>query len=117
MFHKRSTRLMGAILALMAVATPRFALAEAAGQWKSGEQIYAQTCAYCHNAGVGPNLLGRSLSPELVQHVVYSGLSAMPAFRPTDFNAKEVAQLGAWIRDSKAPPAPPNAPTTPEGTK
>lgn len=81
------------------------AQAQTSGQWKSGEHIYSQTCAFCHSAAVGPNLLGRNLPPEYVTHVVTHGLRAMPAFRPTDFSQEDVHMLATWIRDSKAPAA------------
>lgn len=104
--QKRRERLVGALLALAAIA-PGAAFAEAAGQWQSGQQIYTQTCALCHNAGVGPSLLGRELPPDLVKYMALNGLRAMPAFRPTDFNAKDLDMLAVFIRDSKAPAAAP----------
>jgi mono/diheme cytochrome c family protein len=92
----------GAVLLLSAMFGPNVAWAQAAGQWKDAAQIYERICAYCHEANVGPKLLGRRMTEEYVGHIVQSGLRAMPAFRPTDLNAAEVAALGKFINQSKA---------------
>lgn len=69
------------------------------------EQIYAQTCGYCHGRNVGPVIRGRALPAELVKAMVRSGPNAMPAFRPTEISNAELERLAAWIAASRADPA------------
>ena len=68
--------------------------------------MYAQTCAYCHGAGVAVELRGRGLPPEYIASVIRNGLRAMPAFRPSDFNDADIAALADMITASPAPVPP-----------
>lgn len=77
------------------------AWAESAGQWQSGKQIYEQVCSHCHETLVAPKILGRKMAQDYVAFVVQRGLRAMPAFRPTDFNAQDMAKLTAFIQSSQ----------------
>lgn len=94
-----------AAVATLALPVTGTAQSAAAGQWKSSEQIYGSTCAYCHETHVAPRLFGRRLAPEYVKHVVQSGQRAMPAFRPTDFTAAELDALARMIAAGSTPPA------------
>jgi hypothetical protein len=78
-------------------------------QWSGPEEIYKETCNYCHSSGVGPELLGRSLPPVYIAHTVRNGSNGMPSFRQTDFSNEELQALGEMIQGSKAP-APVGAP-------
>jgi mono/diheme cytochrome c family protein len=40
--------------------------AQAAGQWRDAQRIYAQTCAYCHGVGVAAELRGRGMPPQYI---------------------------------------------------
>jgi len=57
---------------------------------RSGEQVFADTCAFCHGhfiapgLSVGPELRGRNLPAALTKTFVRNGVGAMPAFRPTE---------------------------------
>ena len=64
--------------------------------------IYATTCGYCHDANVGPVILGKHLPPAAIEQFVRSGLNAMPAFRPTEITDAELHELSNWIQASAA---------------
>jgi mono/diheme cytochrome c family protein len=113
-----SRRRPAAILLLL---VPGLLLAPAApgapatgSSWQSGAQVYAKVCHYCHDAGVGPVLLGRQLPPEYVQLMVRRGLRAMPAFPASFIDDAALADLGRHIQQS-APPSPPAASTPAAG--
>jgi 4-cresol dehydrogenase (hydroxylating) cytochrome subunit len=76
------------------------AWAESAGQWQSGEQIYVQVCSHCHETLVAPKILGRNMKQDYVAFVVQHGLRAMPAFRPTDFNDRDMAKLTSFVQSA-----------------
>jgi cytochrome c oxidase subunit 2 len=53
------------------------------GDAAAGQQVFAQVCAGCHpnngqQAGVGPQLAGAGLTPEVIQTTVTNGRGAMP---------------------------------------
>lgn len=97
---------LAATVVVCALVLPHLGWAQAAGQWRDAQQMYAQTCAYCHGAGVAVELRGSGLPPEYVAAVIRNGLRAMPAFRPSDFNDADIAALVEMITTSP-PPAPP----------
>ncbi len=68
---------------------------------RSADVIYAKTCGYCHGRNVGPIIMGRKLSPDLIKLMVRSGPNGMPAFRPTEISDSELAALAKWISRSK----------------
>lgn len=71
----------------------------------AGQRYYAQICAKCHEAQVGPNLLGRGLPPEYFVAIARNGLNAMPAFRITDIDDATLQSLGEYLNQTKAPEA------------
>ena len=78
------------------------ALADAS-PWKDGEHVFAKVCSHCHLQGNGPEIMGRQLPAEYIQHTVRHGLRAMPAFRATyisDFGLNAVAK---YVSNSKSP--------------
>jgi mono/diheme cytochrome c family protein len=86
-------------------------MARSGAQMKGGESFsqgsagtYGRTCGYCHGQNVGPVILGRNLSPDIIVATVRNGMGAMPAFRPTEINDTELAALAEWI--SKSPKSP-----------
>jgi 4-cresol dehydrogenase (hydroxylating) cytochrome subunit len=95
-----------AAVVVCAMLLPDLGWAQAAGQWRDAKQMYAQTCAYCHGAGVAVELLGSGLPPEYIASVIRNGLRAMPAFRPSDFNDADIAALVEMITASPAPVPP-----------
>ena len=64
--------------------------------------LYDRTCGYCHGHNVGPILLGRGLSPQIVSYFVRNGNGAMPAFKPTEITDTELEALAAWISVSQS---------------
>lgn len=68
------------------------------------EQVYAETCGYCHGVNVGPVIRGRNLSPALTKAFVRMGPNAMPAFRPTEITDEELDALALWLQQSEADP-------------
>jgi mono/diheme cytochrome c family protein len=97
-----------AVAAVMAAAwlgSMAAASAQAAGEWKSSAQIWNSSCHYCHDEGIGPQILGLHLAPELVRHTVRDGLNAMPPFFPSELNAPELDALAHWVSAHEAPPA------------
>jgi len=91
-------------LALLLWTAPVAATAQSAGQWHGPEQIWAATCGYCHDEGVGPQLRGRKLPAAAIPPVVRQGLPGMPSFHPSEIDDKELAALARWIARSPAPP-------------
>ncbi len=69
-------------------------------------QIYASTCHYCHDTGVGPILLGRQLPASYVAHRVRNGFNAMPSFKPSEIGVSDLESLAQWISLSAQPNKP-----------
>ncbi|WP_197706380.1 cytochrome c [Magnetospirillum sp. 15-1] len=108
-----STWICAIAILIANVAMVSEAVAQAAGEWKSGQQVFAKVCAYCHTTGIAPELRGRQLPTAYITDVVKHGRLAMPAFRPTDFTPAELEQLANMLENSPQPePTPP-----PEGAR
>jgi len=79
-----------------------------AANWENAEQVYQGTCAYCHNVPtIAPQILGRSLPPEVITTYVRNGQNGMPAFPTTHISDGQLAELAEYIQSSEAPPMPP----------
>lgn len=91
----------GAAILVVAASLPALAQAYSAGQWGSGEKIYAKVCSLCHDTSVAPSLFGRNLSGAYIREVVLGGRGPMPAFRPTDFNDQELESLSLFLQTQK----------------
>lgn len=76
----------------------------AAPQPRAPEEIYSQTCGYCHGVNVGPVIRGRNLPPALTKAFVRMGPNAMPAFRETEITDAELDALATWLQQSEADP-------------
>jgi mono/diheme cytochrome c family protein len=92
-----------AIAATFAFAFSNEACAQAAGQWKGPEHVYAKICGNCHDIGVGPVIKGRGLDPDYFQSVARHGMRAMPAFRPTDVDDAMLKRVAEMLSKSPAP--------------
>lgn len=68
------------------------------------EQIYDESCGYCHGVNVGPVIRGRALPAAVVKSFVRMGPNAMPAFRQTEITDEELDALALWIQESEADP-------------
>jgi len=78
---------------------------------RPSDQIYAERCAYCHDAnGWGTRVLARrlpasdavllnraSLPPGYITFVVRHGIGAMPQFTPSEITDAELAELSRWL--------------------
>lgn len=91
-------------MAFLFVAGP--VLAQSDGVWRSGEQAYSKTCAYCHEAGVGPVLRGRPLPSSFVSQVVRRGFLEMPAFPASFIDDKTLEDIGNFLRTAPAAKKP-----------
>ena len=84
---------------------------EAAASPRSGPEIFADTCVFCHDAGGwGTRSLARRtpagraellqrevLPPALVRHAVRRGVGSMPQFTPTEISDEELEILATWL--------------------
>lgn len=78
---------------------------------RTGPQIFAARCVYCHDArGWGTRSLARRtppgqdqllqrdmLPPALVRYAVRRGVGSMPQFTPTEITDEELETLAAWL--------------------
>jgi mono/diheme cytochrome c family protein len=69
------------------------------------EQVYAVTCHYCHDNGIGKVLKGAKLAPERIRLAVRQGYVAMPAFAPSFITDAELAALVTLLHEAPAPAA------------
>jgi len=72
-------------------------------QTRSGEQVWMETCGYCHGKGIGPELRGRALPLETIRVWTRYGLRQMPAFTETAISDVELEALGEWMAVQPVP--------------
>jgi len=82
-------------------------------QARSGEQVWMDTCGYCHGRGIGPELRGRALPFETIRVWTRYGLRQMPAFSETAISDMELAELGEWMAAQPTPDEQENSHATP----
>lgn len=70
-----------------------------------GQHFYEQTCAKCHEAGVGPIIKGRGFPPATYMIIARNGMNAMPAFRVTDIDDATLEDLANYLSKTEAPKA------------
>lgn len=68
-----------------------------------GQQFYQKVCAKCHEAGIGPVLLGRGLPEATFIYFARHGSGPMPAFRMTDIDDATLQELASYLSKSPAP--------------
>jgi len=93
-------------LGLAALALTLAQPAAAQVQVSQGQQFYQKVCAKCHEAGIGPVLLGRGLPETTFIHFARHGNGPMPAFRLTDIDDATLRELAAYLSKSAAPDRP-----------
>ncbi len=96
---------VAAMVAVVWMGNTVAASAQAAGEWKDSARIWNASCHYCHDEGIGPQILGLHLPPDLVRHAVRDGLNAMPPFFPSELDARELDALAHWVSAQDAPRA------------
>lgn len=69
---------------------------------RSPERLYREVCARCHEARIGPPLLGRGWHPLAVEAMVRGGRRAMPAFRESEISRAELTALSAFLQTAPA---------------
>jgi cytochrome c5 len=77
--------------------------AQAAGEWGSSEQLWRETCRYCHDNHLARELRGAGLTPQAIVTAVRAGPRAMPSFLPSQISNGELEQLAQWVSQQKAP--------------
>lgn len=91
--------------------------ADGTGTWANGEETYKKVCAYCHEAGVGPYLLGRQFPAAVIEYMARNGLRAMPAMKPSFIDDAALKSVAEYIEKSKAGPNAPKASVTESDTQ
>ncbi|KQK61075.1 hypothetical protein AOX61_10345 [Pseudomonas aeruginosa] len=89
-------RLLPGVLVLAAMALPAHAQ-------RNAEHVWKDTCAYCHETRIGPELRGRQLPAEMIQAFARYGVRQMPAFRESEISDPELLELGQWLSRQPAP--------------
>lgn len=79
------------------------ARAQSAGEWGSSEQLWRETCRYCHDNRIARELRGEGLTPQAIVTAVRTGPKAMPSFAPSQISDQELEQLAEWVAAQKAP--------------
>lgn len=69
------------------------------------ERIYAISCHFCHDNGIGKALKGAQLKPQRIRLAVRQGYVAMPAFAPSFITDAELEALVQMLSQAPAPPA------------
>lgn len=92
--------LVAAGIASLACLFSLAAWAGSADRWKSGEEVYAKVCGYCHQTGIGPVIKGRKLPAGYTAHTVRNGLRAMPAFPASFINDQALREVADYISKS-----------------
>jgi mono/diheme cytochrome c family protein len=100
---KYRDRLALALAALVAAVS----VAQAADPPRDPARIYAITCHYCHDNGIGKVLKGAQLAPDRIRLAVRQGYVAMPAFAPSFISDAELASLVTLLNQAAAAPAGP----------
>lgn len=95
--NARQATLLAAIAATPMMASGADAPQPSDSHWKNGAEAYRKVCAYCHESGVAPVLLGRALPPPLIKVFVRNGNLAMPSFRDAEIDDATLAQLAEYI--------------------
>ena len=90
-------------LGLAALALTLACPAAAQPQVSQGQRFYQKVCAKCHEAGIGPVLLGRGLPEATFIYFARHGNGPMPAFRRTDIDDATLQELASYLSKSPAP--------------
>lgn len=86
--------------------------ADGTGKWANGEEIYQKVCAYCHEVGIAPYLLGRQFPAVVVEYMARNGSRAMPAMKPSFIDDAALKSVAEYIEKSKAGPNAPQSSIT-----
>lgn len=81
-------------------------LAQTPGATRDPNRVYAVTCQYCHDTGIGPPLKGARLASERIRLAVRQGYRSMLAFAPSEITDAELAALVQMLSEAAPPAAP-----------
>jgi mono/diheme cytochrome c family protein len=101
--------IMGLLTGLPLTVLSLSTYADSTGKWTSGEETYKKVCAYCHEAGVGPYLLGRQFPAAVIEYMARNGSRAMPAMKPGFIDDAALKRVAEYIEKSQAGPNAPKA--------
>jgi mono/diheme cytochrome c family protein len=79
--------------------------AQPAGQPRDPDHVYAVTCHYCHDTGIGPVLKGSHYPVDQIRTAVRHGHGSMPSFMPSEITEAELAALVHMLSDAALPKA------------
>lgn len=82
-------------------------LARADAPARDPARVYAATCHFCHDTGIGPVIKGDRFTPDRIRFVVRHGDGAMIAFTPAEISHAELAALIDMLERAAAPPKHP----------
>ena len=116
----RAIAVLATAAALGLLISPSAAAADASAAPAAGRLVYERWCAACHDPGIehpGTNALTtkyqgvksgvilewNDLSPELVRHLVRTGMSVMPHFRKTEISDPELDALASYLSRNTKP--------------
>jgi len=88
-----------------ALLVPTAAQAQSAGEWPSSQQLWRETCSYCHNDHVARELRGTGLTAQAIATAVRSGPGTMPTFAPSEVSDAELERLAQWLTAQRKPTA------------
>jgi 4-cresol dehydrogenase (hydroxylating) cytochrome subunit len=80
-------------------------LAQTASQPRDPSHVYAATCQYCHDTGIGPPLKGTHFPADRIRLAVRHGPGSMPAFMPSDITEPELVALARMLSELTPPVA------------
>lgn len=99
--RSKAAHLPGIALAMLLSLAFCSAQAQGEGEVSKGQRFYEKVCAKCHEAGIGPVLLGRGLPEAVFLTIPRSGFRAMPAFRISDIDDETLHSLATYLANSK----------------
>jgi 4-cresol dehydrogenase (hydroxylating) cytochrome subunit len=80
-------------------------LAQSVSQPRDPSHVYAATCQYCHDTGIGPPLKGAHFPADRIRLAVRHGPGSMPAFMPSDITEPELDALARMLSELSPPVA------------
>ncbi len=82
-------------------------LAQPAAPARDPARLYASTCHFCHDTGIGPPIRGSHYPAAQIRFVVRHGDGAMIAFSPAAISHAQLTALIVWLDRAAAgkPPA------------
>ncbi len=90
---------------LLAILCAGPCLAQSAGPARDPKRVYAATCHFCHDTGIGVPLKGSHYPADQIRFVVRHGYGAMIAFSPSEITDPELIALAQMLSEAAAPKA------------